>query len=949
MIKRISIVATIVALVSLTNLSSAVADSISAISTDSIQECISEKRNLDVLMLVDESKSLRENDGQVGNDPAGSRVEALRSVAQVLASTVDASKNGVASNSSSKPLKVSLAIAGFGAGYTSRYRFADLSGDSMNTVIGKIEAQRELDDDVFTRYHTGLAGAIAEFKDHNKSDEKVCRLLVWFSDGVHDDDNRNGFSDIESEQINSQICGEGGLADQLRTEQVFVVAAGLNADEKELGLMRLIAKGGAPFEPSVKSGRKTVAISNCGSIAPNGEFELAKKADEIIDKIFAVLKGVPGVPSDVVNLPSCADGTINCNEMRFKADDSISSFSILATRPSNDVKIVLNMPTGQSVEALGSGGQVSDQKNVAKFYAVTDKKVLITVSSSPQSPITGEWALRFEGLGSSTSVGAINFVGKAQVDLLLGTKTIVDEFEINRFKPESIVLKIKTASVETAIRDAQISLINFSGVEELKSSRSASGDFLVSDQVIDKALNGEKLGKTSSVTLRVVPVGDVAGLTTLDGKPVKVDFNSQIFQVLISNGDNLPLFKGVKETDLKFIGTETKPVTFLFDGPDSGDGSIDFGQISEKSGNKADFEVISQGPCIVQQKKTDVECLVKLVPNKGTYGGYVLQLAVKYKALNEDITQDGEISIPVKTILPTDIGDGFGAAFKLILIFAIVQGLVRLLIAYLLSKYAPLSATARKVKIGATISAAGELVIAPMATNLSNSDEGFALENVDSVSSFNIFGYTFDCSVIQTFVKSTTAPVGIVSTPETVVIGSRGVQFSKKSPEATEGLVELSLRGQWIVGVKVSDIKALVSGASSVPAEIVAFFEPYEISQRVTQETGLSFAISSSSFASDFSSAYSRLVAKEPDTSDQNTTSTTDDVWSDASTQTGGDTTQQFDQFGENIASVAQAPIDEPKSISKKRKNKKSKETEESVETVRPQPTTSKEEWDPFS
>ena len=229
MIKRISTVATIVALVSLTNLSSAVADSISAISTDSIQECISEKRNLDVLMLVDESKSLRENDGKVGNDPAGSRVEALRSVAQVLASTVDASKNGVASNSSSKPLKVSLAIAGFGAGYTSRYRFADLSGDSMNSVIDKIEAQRELDDDLNTRYHTGLAGAIAEFKDHNKSDEKVCRLLVWFSDGVHDDDNRNGFSDIESEQINSQICGEGGLADQLRAEQVFVVAAGLKA------------------------------------------------------------------------------------------------------------------------------------------------------------------------------------------------------------------------------------------------------------------------------------------------------------------------------------------------------------------------------------------------------------------------------------------------------------------------------------------------------------------------------------------------------------------------------------------------------------------------------------------------------------------------------------------------------------------------------------------------
>jgi hypothetical protein len=278
-----------------------------------------------------------------------------------------------------------------------------------------------------------------------------------------------------------------------------------------------------------------------------------------------------------------------------------------------------------------------------------------------------------------------------------------------------------------------------------------------------------------------------------------------------------------------------------------------------------------------------------------------------------------------------------------------VQGLVRLLIAYLLSKYAPLVATARKVKIGATINAAGDLVIAPMATNLSNSDESFALENVDSVSSFNIFGYSFACSVIQTFVKSTTAPVGIVSTPDTVVIGSRGVQFSKKSPEVSEGLVELALRGQWVVGIKVADMKALTNGSLSVPAEIVAFFEPYEISQRVIQETGLSFAITSSSFASDFSFAYSRLVTKEPDTGDQNTTSPTDEVWSGTNTQTVGDTTQQFDQFGENIASVTQAPIDEPDSNSKKRKNKKSKVTEESEETVSPQPTTSEKEWDPFN
>jgi hypothetical protein len=64
--------------------------------TKSIQDCVSEKRNLDVLMLVDESSSLQGDATKkiLGNDPDDLRVDALRSIAQLLASTVDASRNG---------------------------------------------------------------------------------------------------------------------------------------------------------------------------------------------------------------------------------------------------------------------------------------------------------------------------------------------------------------------------------------------------------------------------------------------------------------------------------------------------------------------------------------------------------------------------------------------------------------------------------------------------------------------------------------------------------------------------------------------------------------------------------------------------------------------------------------------------------------------------------------
>ena len=85
------------AVIAVIALPSVIANAYSSMSvySESIQECISANRNLDVLMLVDESKSLRINGTEPGYDPGGLRVEALKSVAQVLASTVDAGKVGI--------------------------------------------------------------------------------------------------------------------------------------------------------------------------------------------------------------------------------------------------------------------------------------------------------------------------------------------------------------------------------------------------------------------------------------------------------------------------------------------------------------------------------------------------------------------------------------------------------------------------------------------------------------------------------------------------------------------------------------------------------------------------------------------------------------------------------------------------------------------------------------
>ena len=908
----------------------------------SIQDCVSEKRNLDVLMLVDESSSLKGDakKNKPGNDPDDLRVDALRSIAQVLASTVDASTEGLGAAKGKSGFNVTLSIAGFGAAYTTRKNLDELNGESLAEFVESINEQRDFDSDNRTRYHTGLKGALDDFISHKKSGKESCRLLGWVSDGIHQDDGNTGFVKKELDQIKNDLCGEGSIVDQLRAEDVFIVAAGLNSSEEELGLMKLIAAGGAPFEQA--------SLPSCGALPPTGVFERASNAEEIIGTIFQVLDGVPGVPTEKVSLPKCADGTENCNEIAFTADGNISSFTILATRPSTSVTAELKMPTGQTVLLFPKSGENLSQKNVARFFPVSDTKVLIAVSRSKEATIDGKWSLQFRGIGSATSKGAVNFVGKAQI-AINGTSASKEPLKINRFETSKISVNVKATSSETSVRGVQMSLANFEAVENLEASMKGLGEFEIAATSIEGVLTKGALQSSSSATLKVIPVGDVPGLTTDDGKPVKVEFNSENFEVLISNGEQYPLFKGIKEKDILFKGTPTNTVTLQFDGPDGADGIVKIGKFPG-SGEYSDFEVVESKKCVVEKKQSDVECTVKIVLNKDRFlQDFNLPLPVTYESTLDGDPLPGEISIPVSAIKPTNPGKGILAAVELIAIFVVIQALVRLLLSYLMSRFAPLVATARRVRLDAVVDSSGGLTINPMNVNLSQSDEAFTFENVDSTTGFNIFGYQFGCSVLRTFMKSTSRPVGFVSRDSYVVIGSRGLRSSKSEPQNTHGLVELSLRGQWIVGVSATQLQTLVNGEMSIPAEVVAFFEPYEMLDRAQQLSDLNMTIASSNFSSEFADVISRMrtLAEEEQAATDNSSSS--DVFGSDSGISGSSGTLVVDAFGESVVQGQPQMSDDVKKKPKVKREKKSKKESEQVTSSDSgnQPTT--DDWDPFA
>jgi len=920
-------------------------------------------------MLIDESKSLREfKDGgsvKPGNDPLDSRVPALESVVRVLASAVESS--ALRAGDARKPLDVAIGISGFGDGYSERVPFQRLNGQSIEQIVSGLELQRERDSDLHTRYHTALQGALASFENYSTS-PTVCRLLVWFSDGEHDDDNSPGFISRERDQIQNLMCGDGGIVDTLRLAKVNIVAAGLNPDESKLALMRLIAEGGSPYrasDSSGKQGRVNVSVERCGAEPTNGRYAVAASADDIIDRLFEVLEEVPGIPNpnDSVEIPTsqveeCSVVATSvpevCNALEFEVDETVVSFQILAERPTSAVEIVLTTNEGQSYAVLKVGDAVNSEakdqvlrKNTVSTTPVTKRKVFISVTRKKENPIAGTWRLDFLGAGAKDSKGTVNFVGATDIELVSPNfDSSSNSLKVARYKAEDLGIRVRTETPGTAVRDLLVSFGSGDAVETLVVQGDETDDALfgVVGRELERALQSEKLRKVSSADLFVQPVGDVRGLSFKDGRSVPINYGSSKFAVRVSNGAGLPSFVRA-EGGLEFQGTPKQKVSLVFLGPDSGDGLVEFKEAVEPQDAKANLDLIPRDACVIPQQKEAV-CEIELIPDVEAFDQFSASIVVIYSG-NDTVQEpvEGEISVEVDMVLQPSAGRGALAAVYLILGFLVVQGLVRWLLAYLLSRFAPLVPIARRVRLDAVVDLTGAISLNPMNVAPSHNDEGFALENTDSVQTFTIFGYDFSVSVLRTFLRSTVAPVGQVNSPLKYVIGSRGYTRSKDQADSSTGQVALTLRSQWVVGVSSADIQRLLNGESTVPAEVVAFLEPYEQGpDREQQISDLSFGLVSSSFAAQFTEILGvereKASAGEESPSESGDSSTGfDDVFGDTSVSSISD---PFD----SLTSGAESK-ESPKESRRKRRGRRSKEDIESSAPI--EESKSSDEWDPFA
>ena len=180
------------------------------------------------------------------------------------------------------------------------------------------------------------------------------------------------------------------------------------------------------------------------------------------------------------------------------------------------------------------------------------------------------------------------------------------------------------------------------------------------------------------------------------------------------------------------------------------------------------------------------------------------------------------------------------------------------------------------------------------------------------------------------------------------MIGSRGFGRGKDETDSTTGHTSLVLRGQWVVGIKSNDVQSLLNGEVSVPAEVIAFLEPYEAGVGIDREqqlSDLSFRISASNFATEFMQILEEEKSKTG--LEESEDPSIGVVQVDADDPFGGlNTVDESDPFG--TLSNSQTEQDTAPEARRRKKRSRRKESAD-AKASQPEQSESTENWDPFA
>lgn len=256
-------------------------------SIQNLATCLATNLDLEAVVLIDESVSLRKT------DPEGHREALAKDIISAFGSAALQTVDGV------NP-RLDVLVVGFGSDLTNVMNtplqdsdWVTLGDSTTPDLLDKLVSFKDRHNDRDTDYVDALQGASRLLGMHasqmkEETGTEPCRVVVWFTDGKFDIERASVprawaptvKNPDQAESTGRQLlCGDDGIANSLRLQQTYLLTVALISNEfkvEDSSLLRKITLGGDCGVASAdglgfyREGTNFDQIRSCLSLALNG-------------------------------------------------------------------------------------------------------------------------------------------------------------------------------------------------------------------------------------------------------------------------------------------------------------------------------------------------------------------------------------------------------------------------------------------------------------------------------------------------------------------------------------------------------------------------------------------------------------------------------------------------------------------------------------------------------
>ncbi|HEX7131060.1 MAG TPA: VWA domain-containing protein [Iamia sp.] len=368
---------------------------------DRLAACVGAEGRLLVVLLVDESASLRET------DPDDQRVAAARAALRSidLLRGTDAGGGSVA---------IDVLVSTFSFDFATVGDWSTLTAGTRDRVDDRIAGLADRDESMDTDFHNALDGARRALADRAAESTEgaggnVCKAILLFTDGSYTlgarttEDQRERFGTTKSYAPGvvldddaavreatsrgvSALCREGGVADQVRADRITLVSVPLGEGS---GLLEALTTGSS-------------AERTCGdpeTDAP-GAYLPASDTEELLrtfDLVASRIGGGSPVGEPERPVP-CEDDDCEEGSVAFAVSPSFRRVHVFAAVPGDGSRVVLHPPDGDALELEPGDDREEDVGGVpvtARWIA--ERAVAIDMDVPPDGTGAGDWRVTLVG------------------------------------------------------------------------------------------------------------------------------------------------------------------------------------------------------------------------------------------------------------------------------------------------------------------------------------------------------------------------------------------------------------------------------------------------------------------------------------------------------------------------------------------------------------------------